>query len=175
VLVQSVLLEELQRFADPAASVFAGWPIGKPDARRRWAHAFAQYVDDMEDTAPVLTPHGHTLSFAAVEDAFFNSLGLSNANIADAATDFADAWTAGIAALVADQPASDPSSTPFTFAAMDPLAVTARRLALIADLVTAFTERQSTRIADLDEIAAAFHTATTGLTSTLTPYVVTYG
>lgn len=174
-LAQSVLLAELRRFADPSFAQFAGWPLGKPDARHKWAHAFFVYVRDMVDTAPVLTPTAVTLAFTGVEAAFFASLTLENATATEAAIDFADAWKAAIDALAAGSAATDPSSTSFTFAAMDAGDVTTRRAALQADLLTAFTTPRSTRLADLDEIAAAFHRATLGLRSTATPYVVTYG
>ncbi len=174
-LAAATLLTELQRFADPDAGVFAGWPLGKPDARQRWAHAFAVYIANMVDTAPVLTPTGTTLVFSGVEAAFFASLTLENPTIAAAALDFADAWKAGITALLPGAPATNPSTVSYTFATMDPMLVTTRWTALQAALVAAFTSRQMSRRDDLSEIADAFHAATVGLMSTLSPYVVTYG
>ncbi len=172
-LVSTVLLQELQRFADPAASIFVAWPSSRIDARHKWARAYYAYVKDMVDVAPPLTPTTHTLSFTAVESAFFTSITLDNPDVVVAATDFADAWKAAIHALLPDSPATNSGST-FTFAAMDPVDVDTRYATLHADLVASFTTTRGSRRADLDEIAAAFHRATRGIRSTATTFVVTY-
>ncbi|WP_437322181.1 hypothetical protein [Sorangium sp. So ce394] len=170
----AVLLEELQRFGDPGAPVFAGWPTGKADARRKWAHAFQVYLSDMVDTVPTLIPTGGTLAFTGVEDAFFASITLDNPFVPDAAADLADAWRAGITALRPGSSATHGGDT-FMFEAMAPTDVAARHAALNADLVAAFTSPQVSRRADLTEIADALHRATVGLKSTPSTFVVTYG
>jgi len=176
VLEAAVLLVELQRFADPSAPVFSGWPLGRIDARRRWAHAFDVYVRDMVDRLPVLSPTAVTLDFSAVEAAFFADLGLDSATVEAAAIDFAGAWRAAILALLPGATAAHPTtSTPFEFAAMDPADVATRHEALRAELVRVFRRGRALRRDDLDEIAQAFHAATDGLRSTATPFVVIYG
>lgn len=174
-LSAETLLEELRRFGDPTAPVFEGWPASRADARRRWACAFAAYLGDMVDTSPALTPSGVTLVFTGVEEAFFGSITLADAAIPAAATDFADAWRAGIAALLPGASATNPGGETFTFEDMDPADVDARHATLHADLVAAFTSPQVSRRADLAEIAGALHRATAGIASTPTTFVVTYG
>ena len=175
VLDAAVLLTELQRFADPIAPVFAGWPSNRPDARRKWAHAYAVYADDLVDVSPVLTPRAVSLVFGAIEQAFFVELTLENPTVERAAEDFADAWRAAVGALAPGASPVDGSSTPFTFVAMEPVDVAARWTQLRAALIVAFRTHASTRREDLRQIADAFHAATTGLRSTPTPYVVAYG
>jgi hypothetical protein len=169
-----ILLVELQRFADPSAPVFEGWPTSRVAARHRWASAFTAYVDDAEDVLPVLTPSAVTLAFDFVEDAFFTELDLDNASVEEAARDFADAWRTAIRALAPGASASD-GSTVFAFVAIDPLDVTTRHLALETALIPVLRRGRTTRRDDLAEIADAFHAATVGIRSTVTPFVVTYG
>lgn len=172
-LRQPTLLDQLQRFADPHASVFEGWPLDRKTARHRWAHAFATYASDMVDTAPVLAPQGVTLSFEAVEAQFFATLVLVNASVDAAATDFVNAWRAAIAAIAPGSSATSGGTT-FTFAAMDATIVHARADQLHAALVRALTTSRTSSRDDLSEIADAFHAATSGLVSTATPFAVTY-
>jgi hypothetical protein len=143
-------------------------------ARQRWAHAFKVYVDDAEDVLPILTPTGVTLDFDFVEEAFFTELDLDNASIEEAAIDFADAWRTAIRALAPGDSASDGSTT-FDFVAIDPLDITTRYDALVDALVPVLRRGRATRRDDLAEIADAFHAATVGMRSTLTPIAVEYG
>jgi hypothetical protein len=176
VLDRDVLLTELQRFADPSADVFAGWPIDRVDARRKWAHAYAVYVDDAEDVEPVLTPHPVTIDFTGVEPAFFETLTLVNATVEEAALDFARAWRAAIVALAFGATAAESPGDPvFSFELMEPLLEVAPRFAALeAQLVVVFRRHRGSRRADLEEIADAFHAATVDLRSTATPFRVRY-
>ena len=172
-LRQTTLLDQLQRFADPNASVFEGWPLDRETARHRWAHAFATYASDMVDTAPVLAPHGVSVSFDAVEAQFFATLVLVNATVDAAATDFTNAWRAAIAAI-APRSSATSGGTTFTFVAMDATMVDSRANQLHAALVHALTTARTSSRDDLSELADAFHAATSGLISTATPFAVTY-
>lgn len=171
----AVLLTELQRFADPSAAVFEGWPTHRVAARHRWANAFRIYVEDAVDTVPVLEPPAVSLRFEPSEPAFFEEIELDNSSIETAATDLADAWRSAIQALEPGLPAADSSSNPFVFTAMDPTDVATRYAALRATLIIVLRARSATRRGDLDQIAQAFHVATSGLRSVPGPFAVTYG
>jgi hypothetical protein len=169
------MLVELQRFADPAAVVFEGWPISLDQARHRWARAFWVYTKDLADAEPPLTPHAVTLDFDAIEDAFYQQVRLVNPSVEAAAIDLADAWRAGIHALELGAIAANATPEDFEFEAMDSDDVDDRREALRAGLVVAFRTGSATRRLDLEQITDQFHAATLGLVSTPTPYQVRYG
>lgn len=174
-LDRDVLLVELQRFADPSADVFTGWPISRVEARHRWAHAYAVYVDDAEDVEPWLSPHPVTIDFTGAERAFFETLTLVNATVEEAALDFARAWRAAIQALAFGATASETPAAPvFSFERMDPGEVETRFEALRAELVVVLRRNRGSRREDLQEIADAFHASTVDLRSTATPFRVRY-
>lgn len=175
VLSAGVLLDELVRFGDPTAPGFDGWTTSRDKARAEWGRAFAIYLGDMVDVAPAIVPTGKSLVFTAVEQAFADSITLADAFPPATARDFADAWLAAILALLPGLPATGPLGAPYQFEAMNVAAVTARHATLQADLLAAFTSPKVARRDDLEEIAKAFHKATSGLTSKPTTIVVTYG
>ena len=171
-LDRSKLEAELAKFADPSSGSFTGWTLNREAARHAWAAAFFTYAKDMISVA--LTPTDTSIDFSQVETKFFDALSLENATIAAAAADFSDAWEAAIDGLLPGAGATiSATSTPFTFAGMNPADVTARRASLESELAAKLATGSPTRAADLAEIAGAFHTATSGLASTISAVAYT--
>ncbi|MEO8553801.1 MAG: hypothetical protein ABI678_27700 [Kofleriaceae bacterium] len=165
-LDRSKLEAELAKFADPSSASFTGWTLNREAARHAWAAAFFTYASDMISVA--LAPTDTSIVFSQVETSFFDALSLENATVVAAATDFGGAWKAAIDGLLPGAGATiSASSTPYTFAGMNPADVAARRASLESELATVLAAGSPTRAADLAEIAAAFHTATSGLSSTI--------
>jgi hypothetical protein len=165
-LAQSTLEAELAKFADPSSGSFEGWTPNREAARHAWAGAFFTYAKEM--IAVALAPTNTSIDFSQVEAEFFAALSLQNATIAAAATDFSNAWKAAINGLLPGAGATiSATSTPYTFAGMSPADVETRRASLESELAARLATGSSTRAADLAEIAAALHTATSGLSSTV--------
>ncbi len=174
-LDESLLLRELERFGNPSANTFEGFPRTRVQARRELAHAFAAHLQGLAETAPVLAPVASSLLFSRINEAFFETVQLDNPSAEHAADDLARAWNSGVGALATGAVVTGPGGTFFTFATMDPLDVSVRFAELRAQLWAAFRSPRSNRREQLAVIANALHRAALGLRSTASPLVVTYG
>lgn len=98
-LDQGRLLGNLRKFCDADHASFEGSPVTRDEARHKWATAFADYFDQVQE-APAPTP-GHTsMLHAGVDPAFYGDLGLDTTiSAAAAAADFAGAWQQGVLAV----------------------------------------------------------------------------
>lgn len=166
-LDQTELLGSLRKFCDPDHGTFEGFPTTQAQARRKWAAAFAAYFDQVQEDITPPVPGHPSLKTSGVEDAFFGDLGLEPVtSAATAATDFAGAWSQGVLAVTLGTPAVDGSSNSYAFLSWTN--VTSLHDTLESTLRALFEVPASTAAARLDAIAGAFHTATSGLSASVT-------
>lgn len=176
-LVANDLRDRLRVFCDEPYASFAGFPTTRDIARDKWATAFAAYFNTVEEDLLPAVPGHPSMLHGGVKTAFFNSLGLDlTMSAAAAATDFADAWKAGVTAATPGAPpgATDGTFT-YIFAAMQPAALTTKYTSLQSTLQSLFESPSASGVTRIGEIADAFHAATTGLKLTGTKTNISTG
>jgi hypothetical protein len=156
------LLGGLRGFADATYGSFDGFPTTKPAARKAWGDAFGAYFAKAVELFAAPGP-GTSMVTSGVSAAFCGTLKLDNAMSPSlAATDFADAWRDGVGAVTPGAGAPDPATTTtWTFIAWTNVA--AQHDSLKAALEPIFTADVFSALTDLQQIAAAFHAASSGL------------
>jgi hypothetical protein len=156
-LAASKLKAELQKFGDPDSGAFTGFPMSVADARDRWASAFLAYVQDLEIVTVAVTPKTGSASFGAVKSAFAGPLIFANKmDLAAEAQELANAWAAGVNAIVLASAGHQYSLNPITL--IKPFTVQAS--ALQPQLVTLFATPSAQPADRLGAIANAIDTAT---------------
>ena len=175
------LQQKLQEFCDPDylgtppfSPRFSGYPGNRDAARTKWAAAFFAYIDDASESHG--SHLGHTaLSMATVQSSFRGDLDLDNSiSAAQAAADFAGAWQSAVAAITAGATTVEPANPPTapysaTYSLFQGFTNTTTQHDNLKNTLEALFARPTISVAQrLGQIAAAFHTATTGITGSIT-------
>lgn len=162
-------MKNLRAFCDQTYETngdkFIGFPATRDEARDRWAGAFDDYISTIEEIIPRPPPptDAHpSISLGSVKSTFYATLQLTPIGVAaTAAQDFANAWQAAVNAITAGGTATDNIGGAWVFTSW--VGVPALRSALEATLTVLFQTPTTEVVPRLTQIAAAFHTATTGL------------
>jgi hypothetical protein len=156
------LRDGLRAFGDASYEQFAGFSTTRPAARQAWGDAFGAYFGHVvEQFAAPGT--GTSMVTSGVAAAFCGSLTLNpGMSASSAALDFADAWRAGIASVTGGTGAADPATgTTWTFLTWKDLDTPHDTLRGALEAI--FSARAFSAVDDLQQIAGAFHDATSGL------------
>jgi hypothetical protein len=156
------LRDRLRGFADPSFDHFAGFPTTNPAAREAWGNAFSGYFAQVAERFS--NPgNGHSMDRSQVGATFCGTLRLaSSMSAVTAAIDFANAWSAGIGSITAGTGADD-TATSSTWTFLEWNNVGDLHDELRDALAALFRSPASTAETCLENIANAFHHATTRL------------
>ncbi len=152
-----------------AFHVAGGYPRHREDARDRWAAAFLTYISDLSCTDPLLSPQA-SATFALCEAAFRAPLTLlQKMSAAEAATEFAAAWFAGVSAvlLMGNAPVTY-SSAPASSILHTPGGLPPKQGQLATSLTALFSQPAMQRSVRISEIATAFHVASSAMAAQAT-------
>ncbi len=167
------LKTKLREFCDPDYGSFRGYPTTRDAARTEWALAFDDYIQQgIEDVTPPMAPAHPTMSMSSVKSSFEGDLDLSQSiSAADTAADFAGAWKTAIDSITAQGLVNDSTgNTAYTFISFTN--VSGQHSTLLGTLTSLFSNPTIATLQRLGAIAAAFHTATDGLSASMTKTIV---
>jgi hypothetical protein len=163
----SRLLSSLREFCDVQDASFGGFPTTRDQARRKWAAAFFDYFDRVQEAIAPPVPGHPSLGTSSVEDAFLADLGLElSISAATAAADFAGAWRQGVLAVTAGGTVVDGAANGYAFLGFTN--VTVLHDALATTLTALFESPVAVALPRLTEVAQAFHVASSGLIASVT-------